>query len=687
MSKVKKIIIGVVITALVGCGAAGGLNQLKKKSKKTVLVVGVESLASDYYSPSTSLDANITTSVTQNISVDKDMIIDQVYVSQGDSVKTGDKLISFDMTLVEMELNIAKLKRQKQEQDLNKAVNRLNRLKNGGPVTEEDAADSGTADNLSGFDGDTDMDTGDDLASIDGTVRGQYLAAAVRPLLLAAFVDDIGTEGTDTSAVAEEMSPDAAEDGGLMPENPEDVPVPGGTGEVPGDSYQDANAGEFTSGEDVPQEDGDFGTGETEPTATPVPTPVPDTEEEDNIEFVDQETDPGDTNLTDGNEKFYQILDGETEPYAGRGTKKDPYIFLCSSAKEKVTVRGSFFNKMAGYSADGTQVEKEGGSWYLLEFHTLDKIGDYQNRKESCTGYYLVDGSLLKKPVDLFSETEFTLADALRYEDEDDGSEDDLPPDYNGDNGGGISLSRKDAIKIQQDRIASLKLDIQESDIKISKLEKKVARQMIYSKLDGTVASVGDPVTGDSEAGNGAFLSVKSKDGFYVKGTVSELLLDKMKEGTVLNCTSYSGFDGGGGSFEAEVLEVSDYPIGTGGSSYDSNPNVSNYAFTAVIPDKSVKVADGDYVSIMLAEEAQQKGIVLDRAFVRTENGNSYVYKDEKGVLKKQTVSVGGNINNGYSVLIKAGITREDKIAFPYGKDVQEGAKTKEGTMQELYGY
>ena len=49
------------------------------------------------------------TSAIQNITVDKDMIIQEVYVSKGDEVKKDDKLISFDMTLVQMELNIAKL--------------------------------------------------------------------------------------------------------------------------------------------------------------------------------------------------------------------------------------------------------------------------------------------------------------------------------------------------------------------------------------------------------------------------------------------------------------------------------------------------------------------------------------------------------------------------------------------------
>ena len=47
-------------------------------------------------------------------------------------------------------------------------------------------------------------------------------------------------------------------------------------------------------------------------------------------------------------------------------------------------------------------------------------------------------------------------------------------------------------------------------------------------------------------------------------------------------------------------------------------------------------------------------------------------------MLKKQVLTVGGNVNGGYSVLITGGITRDDKIAFPYGDTVKEGAKTKE---------
>ena len=103
----KRIIIGILIAALVAGGSAGGATYYKKSHQKTVSVVSVDNLAGQYYMDDTNLDGNIVTSAIQNITVDKDMIIQEVYVSKGDEVKKDDKLISFDMTLVQMELNLS----------------------------------------------------------------------------------------------------------------------------------------------------------------------------------------------------------------------------------------------------------------------------------------------------------------------------------------------------------------------------------------------------------------------------------------------------------------------------------------------------------------------------------------------------------------------------------------------------
>ena len=148
------------------------------------------------------------------------MIIEKIYVSQGDDVKKGDNLISFDMTLVEMELNIAKPKQQKQEQDLTKAQNRLTSLQNGGPIEDSTDSTDDTDLNLTGGDtgGDGEMTNTDTPSGSDGdedmqsttgsaaTADGSYLAAASsRPLLLSALTDTEGDLEDSAEKVTEEM--------------------------------------------------------------------------------------------------------------------------------------------------------------------------------------------------------------------------------------------------------------------------------------------------------------------------------------------------------------------------------------------------------------------------------------------------------------------------------------------------
>lgn len=662
MGRIKKIIAGVLVAAVAGTGITAGLMRLKKNNEKEVMVTNVSNLIQEYYMPSTTLEGTVTTSVAQNISVDKDMIIDQVYVAKGDLVKVGDPLVSFDTTLVEMELNIAKLKHQKLEQDLNKAVNRLNSLKNGGPVVE-DSDSPYNADDLSQSDDLYGNDSDDDMTSTAGYISGNYLAAAGPKLLLAAF--------SDSDAYTEEQSTDTSEDD-TQPET--EVQQQAEEGPL----YQDPSAGDFSSGEDITSDDTDDGFDSGEDNDSPHPSPTPTPALPDWIDYYDPYYTDGIDGITDGEYHFYEKLDASSLPLTGKGTEEDPFVFLCSSKNGAVTVLGSFFNRMAGYSEDGSRVEKEGGYWYQLEFHGNDTLMDYQDRKQSCTGYYLIDGSLLEKPVNMHTETDFTLAEASRYEEE---IPDEPSDPGNGSDGNYSAISRAEAIKIQQNKIAGLKLDIQESSIKITKLEKKVNKKLINSKLDGTVDYVGDSSTGTSD-GN-SFIRVKSGEGFFVVGTVSELMLDEVTEGTMLNCVSYQS-----GSFQAEVMDVSEYPVS--GNSYfgDSNPNVSYYSYTATVADDSIELQDQDYLTITLESSATGSGsLVLQKAFVRTENGKSYVYKDDNGVLKKQELSVGATVDGGYSIIVKGGITSEDKIAFPYGKNLKEGAKTKEVGMDEMYGY
>lgn len=686
MKVVKRIIVGVLIAALASAGIYTGLMHVKESKVTEVPVTSVSNLMTDWYSETT-LDGTITTNVAQNVNMDKDMIIEKIYVSQGDDVKKGDNLISFDMTLVEMELNIAKLKLQKQEQDLTKAQNRLTSLQNGGPIedstdstddTELNSTDGNTGDsNMTSTDIPSDGSGDDEMQSTTGSlgtaVDGSYLASASQPLLLSAFTDTASAseESQEADVIAgEEAAAGETSDGEQLDEDEDSSD----DGLIMDPSYQDPAVDDITDGETPDLNAGDDSTPSVSPTPTPTlgPNELPDPN-------ATEEEIPG---ITDGEPQFYQKLDYTSQPFTGTGTEDDPYVFLVSSAKGKVTVMGSFFNRMAGYSEDGTKVVQKGGSWFQLEFHENDTIADFEDRKLSCTGYYLIDGSLLENPVYMYAETEFTLDDAMKYDDT--GDDDEIPDDSGDgdDSTDSTTMTREDAIKIQKNKVSSLKLDIEESNLNITKLENKVKNKLVTSKLDGTVAYIGDEATGSYNGD--AFLKVKSKDGFYVTGTVSELMRDQMKEGTLLQCTSYDS-----GSFEAKVLNVSDYPVDSSNNFYyggDSNPNVSYYTFNAEITDQSLQFTDQDYVTISLKSNKLSKGsLVVMKAFIRTENGTSYVYKDVKGTLKKQQVTVGSIANSGYYAIVTSGLKSDDLLAFPYGNTVQEGAKTKEVTLDDMY--
>ena len=662
VGKAGKILAGILTAALVTGAAAGGLSYIKRSNVKTATVIKVSSLADSYYYDDTQLEGTVTSNVTQEISVDKDVIIDEVLVKKGDNVKKGDKLIRFDTTLVGMELNIARLKRQKQEQDLNTAVWKIRRVENGETLSDSELF--GTSSYYSDYTDDT-TDSPDSFDLMSRLTKGSSLTAVAFPhVVLAEILDDEG----DAS--------DPVVTGEVTGNTPGSTELPA-MGDMLSSDIVSGPGEELSSGPEWGQQqtiiEGQDASGSVSPEGGytgPTPTPVT--------------VDPADTGgLTDGDEEFYLELNYQSEPFTGTGTMEDPFVFLCSGAKGQVRVLGSFFNKMAGRSEDGSKILKEGGYWFALEFYPLDSIGDYSDRKESCSGYYYLNGGLFTEPLNPFAETFFTVSEAKKYEKLGPTPSAGASGSY-GYYGNSSSVSRAEAMKILQMRASSLELDLKESDIKISKLEKKNSITEVVCRIDGIVEFVGDPDTGTSS--DKAFMKVRSADGFYLKGRVGELMLDQINPGTQLKCTSYMT-----GNFEASVVDVSTYPVDASDSFFGysaSNPNVSYYSFTAEIEDQTLPFTDQDYVTITVEKQNdRQNGLIISKAFVRSENGAYYVMKDDNGVLKKQYVKSGGTVNGGYSIRITAGITRNDKIAFPYGDTSKEGLPTKDGTLDELYGY
>ncbi|MDO4650669.1 MAG: efflux RND transporter periplasmic adaptor subunit [Eubacteriales bacterium] len=723
MGKVKKVIAGLVAVSLVTGAGVEGLRYIRKVNQPEIMVAKVSEFTTEYFTDdSVSLEGYVTSDISQNVNVDKDLIVDKVYVEQGTEVKKGDPLVSFDMSLVQMELNIAKLKKELQEKQLKTAESRYASVSNG--ATPKDSDITGETSGSSGSDAapsddmdntiDGDMSTATDMAMNDsgnsfwstmtvGNANGLELHTAFAGFsILAAAAEDNGFNDSDSSEefFSDEISSDDSDE--IINET------------LDADDSDDWTGDEFEEFEDDPVD---------------APEVSASGNAEDNGDFGDED-DMGGESYTS---KVYSILTDESVPIRGSGTKKDPYVFFCSVSGGKVMASRGFLNKMAGYTSDGLSKSGKGPYYYQLEFYTNDitpdPSADFETRLQKMIGIYQINGA---DGYPLYAANEFeTTSDDLGIDDpandsgQDTGTEIDKksyqkPPFLEGDGdyypftlsaamdnlvellqgnqdaglddplGGGdlpgddseeSTVKREEALKYLDARIKSLKLDIRQSEIDVAKLEKKVNKQTIYSKLDGVVTSVGDPVTGTNETGD-AFIKVKNKSGYYVLGKVSELLRDELEEDTMLKCTSYDV-----GDFNATVMEVSNFPVSSNDSMGISsgNPNVSYYTFTASIDEQPENLTDSDWLTITPQSEVKNGNIVLPKAFVRTKNGVSYVFKDDNGILRKTPVKVDAIVDYGYDVMISGGISKNDRIAFPYGKNVQDGAKTIEATADQIY--
>ena len=178
---------------------------------------------------------------------------------------------------------------------------------------------------------------------------------------------------------------------------------------------------------------------------------------------------------------------------------------------------------------------------------------------------------------------------------------------------------------------------------------------------------------------------------YFVTGTISEFDLENVHKGDKVYVESYSmSGDGNGGSYEGEIVEISDKPATEGESfsyfSYDEgNSNVTYYPFKVKLSG-DVSLRDDSYMEISYTPVAEsEKGVYIMNAFIRRDGADSYVYvKGDNGFLEKRSVRLGKSLWGTYTQ-IKSGITADDMLAFPYGKDVREGAKTVTGKTEDLY--
>ena len=249
------------------------------------------------------------------------------------------------------------------------------------------------------------------------------------------------------------------------------------------------------------------------------------------------------------------------------------------------------------------------------------------------------------------------------------------------------SMSREELNKA----VAAKTQEIKETEIsnKLAKLDlDKKLRELgdgnVYAEFNGTVKTVRDA----TEAYNNseAVVELSGGGGYYVSGTLSEMDLGSVKVGDTVQISSWRT----GAFCEGKIVSIDDYPTQNSNNWGDGNRNASYYPFKIFV-EEDANLEPNDYVDIQYQKVSTQQqtgsSLYLQSMFIREDNGKSYVMvRNEDGRLEQRWVQTGRDLWGSYTQ-IRGGLTIDDYVAFPYGRDVVEGAQTKEATADQLYNY
>lgn len=236
------------------------------------------------------------------------------------------------------------------------------------------------------------------------------------------------------------------------------------------------------------------------------------------------------------------------------------------------------------------------------------------------------------------------------------------------------------AIRLKNEEIRNLNLRIQNQNLSIKRQEKAIEKCKVLAEFDGVVRF--NEVTDDVYSGMSPAIVIDASGVYSAVINVDELSLDEIYIGEQVDIFSYDT----GMSYTGKVSKIAENPSESGGY-YEYT--ASSYPVSVVI-DGGEDLSENMWVEVTTAQtsnyESLQNEIVIPLALCKKENASYYVMKRENGRLKKQVIST-GKIYYGTEIVVKAGITASDYIAFPYEKDAVEGKVCKEADLSDLYGY
>lgn len=572
----KKLKKGIIAAAcVVGvCGAVwGGLTIARNAQRGDVNVYAVNDFAmTDYWGDTSNTSGMVTTDKLQKIYISQSQTVKKVWVKEGDSVKKGTALVSYDSTLTQATVERAKIDYDRQTENLEVMKNELELLKK--------------------------------------AKNKETLEAELKKLQdeLQAEIDKLDKEG------------------GYKP----DKPIEEGNLEVKGATGNSENAPLYYQIKST--------------------TPLNDKTLKDILTALRQPTPDSKTTTVS---TYVVLVYREGDKEGGEPVSRGLVItetFTPDSTGETPTTPGE------GGETSTTPGEGggESGSGTLkLSFRFCDLTGYVDPERTYSSDKYKELTRKIAQVQELLdaSMTQLDLNKAI--------------------------LEKAQAVKEQEVNLKVAKL----------KLDKKLAELgdgNVYAEFDGTVKAVRDP----DEAYNNseAVVELSGGGGYYVTGTLSEMDLGSVKVGDSVSISSWMT----GAACEGTIVSIDDYPTSNGNNWGDGNSNVSYYPFKVFVTEDA-NLQPNDYVDIQYQKDtsAEESGssLYLESMFIRTDNGKSYVMaRGEDGRLEQRWVQTGRDLWGSYTQ-IRGGLTIDDYVAFPYGRDVVEGAHTQEATADQLYNY
>lgn len=229
------------------------------------------------------------------------------------------------------------------------------------------------------------------------------------------------------------------------------------------------------------------------------------------------------------------------------------------------------------------------------------------------------------------------------------------------------------AIRDKKQELKTLDLDLRKAKLSLSENKALLNDGIVRAKLSGIVRNIKD-LSNPIQDGS-AFLEVATGQGTYIKGSISELMLNQIKVGDTISAYCWTS----GETFDAKIQSIDTVPSSNSNYNGSGNPNVSYYGFEAYAKDAS-KIQAGEYLELTFNLSSDTtSSIWLSKAYVKQEGNKYYVLKDVHGKLKKQYVTV-GKIVWGDTMEIKDGLSDTDYIAFAYIKNAKEGVKTQKSS-------